>query len=159
LPEISTAFPKIIFDPVYKRVAMKINLAEGAQEVGLAVMLQDLIEQNIAQNPHKLADFKKLDISIGLDVSDVEIKLTLAFSDGTLTIQPGIKGQPELNITADSGTVMNLGNQKIKWGLPYYFDETGREIMAAMRSRRLRVAGMIRHFASLIRFSRVMSVH
>jgi hypothetical protein len=138
---------------------MKINLAEGAQEIGLAVMLQDLIVQNIAQNPHKLTDFNRLDISIGLDVSDVEIKLTLAFSDGALTIQPGIKGQPELNITADSGTVMNLSNQKIKWGLPYYFDETGRVIMAAMRSRRLRVAGMIRHFASLIRFSRVMSVH
>ena len=122
-------------------------------------MLQDLIVQNIDQNPHKLTDFKKLNISIGLDVSDVEIKLTLSFSDDALIIRPGIKGQPELNISADSGTVLNLSNQKIKWGLPYYFDETGREIMAAMRSRRLRVTGMIRHFVSLIRFSRVMSVH
>lgn len=138
---------------------MEINLAQGAEEIGLAIMLQDLIVQNIEQNPHKLTDFKKLDIAIGLDVCDVAIKLTLVFSNNALTIQPGIQGQPELNITADSATVMNLSNQKIKWGLPYYFDETGREIMAAMRSRRLRVAGMIRHFASLIRFSRVMSVH
>ena len=138
---------------------MEINLAQGAEEIGLAIMLQDLIVQNIEQNPHKLTDFKKLGISIGLDVSDVEIKLSLAFSDGELIIRPGIKGQPELDINADSGTVMNLSNQKIKWGLPYYFDETGREIMAAMRSRRLRVTGMISHFASLIRFSRVMSVH
>ena len=138
---------------------MKINLADGAEEIGLAIMLQDLIVQNIEQNPHKLNDFKKLNIVIGLEVSDVDIKLTLEFSNCTLTIQPGIKGQPELNITADSATVMNLSNQKIKWGLPYYFDETGREIMAAMRSRRLRVTGMISHFASLIRFSRVMSVH
>jgi len=138
---------------------MKINLADGAEEIGLAIMLQDLIVQNIEQNPHKLNDFKKLNIVIGLEVSDVDIKLTLEFSNCTLTIQPDIKGQPELNITADSATVMNLSNQKIKWGLPYYFDETGREIMAAMRSRRLRVTGMISHFASLIRFSRVMSVH
>jgi hypothetical protein len=138
---------------------MEIKLAAGAQEIGLAVMLQDLIVQNIEQNPHKLADFKKLDIAIGLDVADVDIKLTLVFSNNVLTIRPGIQGRPQLNITADSAAVMNLSNQKIKWGLPYYFDETGREIMAAMRSRQLRVTGMIRHFASLIRFSRVMSVH
>jgi len=54
---------------------------------------------------------------------------------------------------------MNLSNQKIKWGLPYYFDETGREIMVAMKSKQLKVKGMVTHFPSLIRFSRVMSVH
>jgi hypothetical protein len=137
---------------------MEIKLAEGAKEIGLAVMLQDLIVQNIEQNPHKLTDFKKLNISIGLDVSDAEIMLTLEFSNNALRIQPGIKGQPKLNITADSGTIMNLSNQKIKWGLPYYFDETGREIVAAMQSGRLKVNGMVAHFPSLIRFSRVMSV-
>ena len=137
---------------------MEVKLADGAKEIGLAIMLQDLIVQNIEQNPHKLIDFKKLDLSIGLDVSDVDIKLTLAFSNSTLTIQPDILGEPELNITADSGTIMNLSNQKIKWGLPYYFDDTGREILAAMRSRRLKVKGMVAHFPSLIRFSRVMSV-
>ena len=159
LPETSAAFFEMVYEPVYKRVAMKINLSEGAQEIGLAVMLQDLIVQNIEQNPPKLTDFRKLNISIGLEVSDVEIKLTLEFADSTLTIQPGIKNQPKLNITADSATIMNLSNQKIKWGLPYYFDETGREIMAAMHSGRLKVKGMVAHFPSLIRFSRVMSVH
>ena len=138
---------------------MKIHLAEGAEEMGLAVMLQDLIVQNVEQNPHKLTDFKKLNIAIGLEVSDVEIILTLEFKDNTLTIQPGIKNLPALNITADSGTIMNLSNQKIKWGLPYYFDETGKEILAAMKSGRLKVKGMIFHLPSLIRFSRVMSVH
>jgi hypothetical protein len=138
---------------------MEIHLADGAGEIGLAVMLQDLMVQNIEQNPHKLADFKKLNISIGLEVSDAALKLTLDFARSSLTIRPGLPGRPALNIRADSGAVMNLSNQKIKWGLPYYFDETGREIMAAMRSRQLRVTGMIRHFASLIRFSRVMSVH
>ena len=138
---------------------MEIKLAAGAQEIGLAAMLQDLIVQNIEQNPHKLADFNKLDIAVGLDVADVDIKLTLVFSHNALTIEPGIRGQPNLIISADSATVMNLSNQKIKWGLPYYFDETGKEIMAAMKSGRLKVKGMLSHFPSLIRFSRVMSVH
>ena len=138
---------------------MEIILAEGAGEIGLAVLLQDLIVQNIEQNPHKLTDFKKLNIFIGLDVRDAAITLTLEFSGSSLTIHPGIKEQVKLNIKADSETVMNLSNQKLKWGLPYYFDETGKEIMAAMKSGRLRVKGMLSHFPSLIRFSRVMSVH
>ena len=138
---------------------MEIQLADGAEKIGLAIMLQDLIVQNIEQNPHKLIDFKKLDISIGLDVFDVDIKLTLVFSNSTLTIQQDILTEPALKIKADSGTVMNLSNQKIKWGLPYYFDDAGREILAAMRSGRLKVKGMMACFPSLIRFSRVMSVH
>jgi len=137
---------------------MEVKLAQGAEEIGLAIMLQNLIVQNIAQNPHKLTDFNKLDIAIGLDVFDVAIKLTLVFSNNALTIQPGIQGRPQLNISADSAAVMNLSNQKIKWGLPYYFDETGREILAAMRSGRLEVKGLAAHLPSLIRFSRVMSV-
>jgi len=138
---------------------MEIHLADGAGEIGLALMLQDLMVQNIEQNPHKLADFKKLNISIGLEVSDAALKLTLDFARSSLTIRPGLPGRAALNIRADSGTVLNLSNQKIKWGLPYYFDETGRDILAAMRSGRLRVRGMLTHFPSLIRFSRVMSVH
>jgi hypothetical protein len=138
---------------------MEIQLAEGVEEMGLAVMLQDLIIQNIEQNPHKSTDFKKLDILIGLEVYDAEIKLTLEFSNRRLIIHPGISGQPKISIYADSETIMNLSNQKIRWGLPYYFDETGREIIAAMKSGRLKVKGMVTHFPSLIRFSRVMSVH
>jgi hypothetical protein len=138
---------------------MEIQLAEGVEEMGLAVMLQDLIIQNIEQNPHKSTDFKKLDILIGLEVYDAEIILTLEFSNRRLIIHPGISGQPKISIYADSETIMNLSNQKIRWGLPYYFDETGREIIAAMKSGRLKVKGMVTHFPSLIRFSRVMSVH
>jgi len=80
-------------------------------------------------------------------------------SDGSLTILNGVTGHGGLNVTADSGTLMNLSNQRIKWGLPYYFDETGKEILAAMKNGRLKVEGMLRHFTTLIRFSRVMSVH
>jgi len=138
---------------------VQIEFAEGTEEIGLAVMLRDLLTQNIDQNPHKISDFNKLNIPIGLHVSDVEIKLTLDFANGSLTIFNGVAGNASLSITADSGTIMNLSNQRIKWGLPYYFDETGQEIMAAMKSGRLKVKGMLRHFVTLIRFSRVMSVN
>ncbi len=138
---------------------IQIELAEGAEKIGLAIMLRDLLTQNMEQNPPKFMDFNKLNIPIGLNVSDAKIKLTLEFTKGSLTIYNGIKDNAGLNITAESGTIMNLSNQRIIWGLPYYFDETGKEIMAAMKSGKLKVKGMIRHFPTLIRFSRVMSVH
>ncbi len=138
---------------------IKIQFAEGAENIGLAIMMHDLLTQNIEQHPHKRPDFKKLNIPVGLNVFDVDIKLTLEFSKGVLTIHPGVKESARLNITAESDIIMNLSNQKIKWGLPFYFDETGREIIAAMKSGRLKIKGMVKHFPSLLRLSRVMSVH
>ena len=102
---------------------IKIQFAEGAEDIGLAVMLHDLLTQNIEQHRHKQPDFNKLDIPIGLSVSDADIELTLEFSKGVLTIHPGILQSTRLNITAESDTIMNLSNQRIKWGFPFYFDE------------------------------------
>jgi len=139
---------------------LMIQLAPGAEQVGLAVMLKDLIDQNLEQHPQKLADFKKLDIRIGLAVSDADIDLTLDFKAGDgMTIHAGIKGKPKLRIDTEAEIIIALSNQRIKWGLPYCFDETGHEIIAAIKSGRLKIKGLIPHLLSLIRLSRVMSVH
>jgi hypothetical protein len=138
---------------------ISIQLAEGAEEIGLAVMLKDLLLQNLTEHPHKLSDFQKLSIPIGLTVSDADLALTLAFDGTGLTVFPGIRGVPGLNITAEAQTVMDLSNVRIKWGLPHYFDEPGQAVLAAMRQGRLKIRGMLMHFPSLVRLSRVMSVH
>jgi hypothetical protein len=136
-----------------------VILAPGAEGTGLPDMLKDLLEQNLDQNPHKVSDFIKMNIAIGLTITDADIVITMDFARGTLTIHPGIIGQPGLMIEAEAETIMNLSNVKLKWGLPYYFDETGQEILAAIKSKRLKMKGMILHFISLVRLSRVMSVH
>ena len=85
-------------------------------------MLKDLIGQNLEQHPHKLADFKKLDIRIGLAVSDADIGLTMDFKAGdAMTIHAGIKGMPALSIDAEAEIILALSNQRIKWGLSYNF--------------------------------------
>lgn len=135
-----------------------INFAPGAEEVGLAVMLRDLLTQNFEQHPHKIGDFQKLVLRIGLIVSDAGIALTMEFKGDTLTIYPGILSPTHLRIEAEADLVMALSNVRIKWGLPYYFDEPGKEVLAAIRSQRIRIKGLIRHFPSLVRLSRIMSV-
>ena len=138
---------------------LHIELAEGAEDIGLAVMLKDLLLQNLEERPRKVTDFKKMRIPIGLTVSDADLALTMKFDQDGLTIYPGIQGDPGLNITAEAETVMDLSNVRIKWGLPYYFDEPGQAVLQAMRQGRLKIKGMLAHFPSLVRLSRVMSVH
>lgn len=138
---------------------INIHLAPGAKEIGLAVMLKDLITQNLEQNPHKINDFVKLNIAVGLVVTDVHIEMTMAFSNRTLTVHSGISDNSGIVIRTEADIVMAMSNVKIKFGLPYYFDETGSEILQAMQQRRLKIKGMLSHLPSLIRLSRVMSIH
>jgi hypothetical protein len=135
-----------------------IELAEGAEALGLPVMLKDLIGQNLDQNPKKILDFIKLKIQVGLIIHDADIRMTLDFNKGVLTLCPGIQDRAQIIVEADAGIIMALSNQTIRWGLPYYFDDTGKEIFSAIKSGRLKVTGMIPHFPSLLRFSRIMSV-
>jgi hypothetical protein len=136
----------------------EIHLTEGAENVGLAVILKDLIIQNLEQKPDKISDFNRISVDIGLIVPDAGIEIHLKFSKGTLTVCSGIRGRPDLIIVSDSEQVLALSNVKIKWGLPYYFDEQGKEVLNAMREKRIRVKGLFFHFPSLVRFSRIMSV-
>lgn len=135
-----------------------IELADGAEALGLPVMLQDLIGQNLDQNPKKLLDFVKLKIQIGLIIHDADIRMTLVFNKGVLTLYPGIQDHTQIVVEAGADIIMALSNQTIKWGLPYYFDDTGKEIFSAIKTGRLKVKGMIPHFPSMMRFSRIMSV-
>ena len=135
----------------------EILLAPGTEEIGLAFMLEGLISQNLEDRPEKLADFNKLAVGIGLIVTDADLGLTLEFGGGRLVIQPGISERAGLVVTAETDVIMALSNQRIKWGLPYYFDQVGREIFSAMKTGRLKVKGLA-HFPSLVRFSRLMSV-
>jgi hypothetical protein len=138
---------------------INIQLAPGAEEIGLAAMIKDLIAQNLEQNPHKIADFVKLNIGVGLIVTDVAIEMTMAFSKGDMTVYSGVPDESGIVIRTRADIVMAMSNTKIKWGLPYYFNETGREILQAMRNGGLKIRGMILHLPSLIRLSRVMSVN
>lgn len=136
-----------------------IQLSPGTEEIGLAVMIKDLIAQNLEQNPHKIADFVKLNIGVGLIVTDVGIEMTMAFSKGVMTIHSGVPDTSGIVIRTRADIVMAMSNTRIKWRLPYYFDETGREILQAIRIGRLKIRGIILHLPSLIRLSRIMSVH
>jgi SCP-2 sterol transfer family protein len=121
-------------------------------------MLGGLIEANVAARPEKRADFDRLHARVGISARDAEEAVTLDFESGHLTVSGGLHSGRQLTITADSDTILQLSNLKIgPLGMPVYFDETGRSVVAKLLSGGLKIQGMAR-LGLLNRVTRVFSV-
>jgi hypothetical protein len=139
--------------------APDIRLAPGAEEIGLASMLAELIRQNLAQKPHKRADFDKLDAVVSIEARDAEVTITLDFRRGALVVYGGVHGTPDIAIATDSETVLKLSLANIVCGLPNFLDEGGREMLQKMRRGELKITGMLGSPIQLVRMTRLMSVN
>ena len=145
---------------------MDIALAPGADENGLAVMLCELVRQNLETNPHKVPDFEALSGVVAIVAEDAEVSLTLCFDRGDLRVDGGVMGVPDVVIYGTSGTIMALSNMPLtKSGLPIprRGDKEGQElvrsVIRALRNRSFRIQGMFRHLPLLMRLTKVMSVN
>jgi len=145
-----------------------VQLAPGAEENGLAMMLADLVRQNLEAKPHKQGDFAALRGSVAIVADDADVALTMRFErGGKLTIHDGIVGIPDVTIRGPADTIMALSNMPLtRWlGLPVPAprDKEGikvsQSILAEMRKGTFHIYGMFFHVPKLIRLTRVMSVN
>jgi hypothetical protein len=137
----------------------RVILARGAEEVGLAVMLADLIRQNLEQNPRKWRDFARLGSLISLEAVDADVSATLAFARGALIVHGGIHGAPVMRISASAEALLGLAAVRIVAGLPWLFGREGGALRAGLMSGQVKIAGALRRPAQLIRLTRLMSVN
>jgi hypothetical protein len=135
-----------------------IILDNGAKEVGLAVMLSDLIRQNLEQKPEKIDDFNALDAKVLIEARDIEVVVGLEFKRGKLTVSKGSFIKSDLHIITDSATVLDLCLVKIKYGLPYFFDSNGFKILKKLLARQLIIKGLLNHFFVLVRLTKIVSI-
>jgi hypothetical protein len=136
----------------------QINFAPGMDDPGLPSMIADIIKANLAVKPQKQNDFNALNGNICLQAEDAGLNMTMVFDKGTLTIHNGKVGNPKLCISTDSGTLLNLPNIDIKFGLPYYFDKVGLEVVKKVLNGGLKIKGLLIHPIMLTRFTKLMSV-
>jgi hypothetical protein len=136
-----------------------ITLDDGAKDVGLADMVFHLIHQNLEQKPHKRRSFQALKSNVAIVVSDIEIKITLAFQSGRLTIHNGIVGEVDLKIVTDHDVILELSLINICLGLPNYFDKTGRDILKNFLLGKLKIEGMLKHPLQLTHLTKIFSVN
>jgi len=150
-----------------RAMSMDIQLAPGAQENGLAVMLADLVRQNLEAKPRKVRDFDALAGAVSIVADDAEVALTLVFDRGKLVIHDGIVGIPDVTVRGGSDTILALSNLPITrpFGLPIPRPrdreavQTVRSLVDAMRAGRFHVYGGLFHPSFMLRLTRVMSVN
>ena len=144
-----------------------VKLAPGADANGLAVMMCDLVGQNLESKPHKMRDFAAISGSVSIVAEDAEVALTLRFRTGELTIYDGIVGIPDVTIRGPSDAIIAMSNIPLtkRLGLPIASrkDKAGQEVLkdvqAAMKSGALHAYGMLFHVPMMLRLTRVMSVN
>lgn len=136
----------------------RIEFGPGIEDGGMAMMMADIIKSNLEEKPRRLKNFNALNGNIYLKAEDAEVDMTLVFNKGSLSIHNGKAGIPKIGIVTDSGTLLNLANISIKFGLPYYLDATGREVIIKLVTGKLKIKGLITHPIMLTRFTKLMSV-
>lgn len=137
----------------------EINLLGEAGEVGLALMVYDLITQNLRRKPEKASDFNALNVRVVIKTPEIDVAVTLDFKAGSLDIYNGDRGCADLTISSDADTVLSLPNLRFTLGIPNYLEKTGRTIFRKLCDGRLNIDGMIANAFQLYRLIRLFSVN
>jgi hypothetical protein len=129
-----------------------------ATSVPFAGILADLLTANLTQRPEKRAVHDNMSGAVAIELVDIETVVTLLFASGKLRIEEGIVGRPEIVIRTTSDLVMDLNALRIVGGLPWYFDEAGRRVLAHLVSGRLKIRGLFTQPVLLTQLTKIMSV-
>jgi len=135
-----------------------VALAPGAEGIELAGMLVQMLTISL-DRPEKKKVFDNLKTRVYIYVTDMDLGMTMEFDEGRLTIHSGEVGDPKIAITTDSETLLELVYINIRFGLPNYFDETGRGILKRLLKRDLKIKGMLTHVIALTKVTKVISVN
>jgi hypothetical protein len=145
-----------------------VQLAPGAEGNGLAIMLADLVRQNLDAKPHKKDDFAAIGGSVSIVADDADVALTMKFErGGRLMIHDGIVGIPDVTIRGPSDGILALSNMPLatRLGLPIPNPKDResvravRSVLGLMREGKLHVYGMAFHLPLIMKLTRVMSVN
>ncbi len=138
---------------------MADNIVENrAEEVPFSYVISDLLTGNLQQKPDKMKTLEHMYGVVALNLPDIEAAVTLIFAGGKVRIEPGIVGKPDLIINSSSEKIISLNAINIKFGLPYYFDEAGMNVIKQLLSGELKIQGMFTHPVLLTRLTKIMSV-
>jgi hypothetical protein len=140
--------------------AARIELDTAAQSNGLALMVADLILQNLKEHPSKREDFARLRGRVAIVAEDADVAMTLHFEGNMLTVYDGIEGIPDVTVRACGEDIVQLSLLPLtRLGLPDLRGEAGRALMQKTQSGQVRVYGALLHIPLVLRFTRLLSVN
>jgi hypothetical protein len=125
-----------------------VTLDAQAADNGLAMMLQGLLAESVAASSAKRRDFDAMTSRFGIVAPDAEVTVTLEFDRGRCTIYDGLRHEPDLVITAESGKIPELSLIPFRFGVPWIIEPQGqkqvKELLLALLKREIRIDGLIR---------------
>lgn len=135
-----------------------VRIARGSEDCAMAGMLSNLLETNIVQSPVKEAIFRALNTVVAIHIEDIDVSLTMDFQNGRLTLYEGVVKPPKITIRTESGYVLDLSNIHMRFGLPNFFDDHGKQVFRNMMDGKIKMSTMPWNLLDVVRLTRVMSV-
>ncbi|HJL16398.1 MAG TPA: hypothetical protein RMH99_12120 [Sandaracinaceae bacterium LLY-WYZ-13_1] len=136
-----------------------IELAPGAGDNGLAVMMATMMSQNLEDHPERLPTFGRLVGRVAIVAEDADVALTMELLGGRAVVHDGIVGIPDVTVRGSAELIADLSRMETgPLGLPDPRGEVNRQMVAALRERRLRVFGMPVGLPLLARLGAVLAI-
>ena len=128
----------------------------GGEPSGLASMVADLLEQNLARDPARTALLRR-SVAV-LDAPDADVTVYLRIERGGVRVGDGDVPDAHLRIRSDSRRLLDLTTAPLRGGLPDPLRPEGRAIVGDLLRRRIRIRGLLRHPLRLVRLTKLLSV-
>jgi hypothetical protein len=128
----------------------------GPEPSGLASMVAELIEQNLARDPDR-SRLMQRSVAV-LDAPDAEVTVFLRIDPEGVRVGDGDVPDAHVRITADAGRLLDLTIAPLRFGLPDLQTPEGRTVVRDLLARRLRIRGLLRHPLRLARLTQLLSV-
>ena len=128
----------------------------AAEPSGLALMVADLIEQNLARDPARRALLRPT-VAV-LDARDADVTMFLRIAPADVRIGDGHVPDAHLRIRASSERLLDLTTVPLRFGLPDPLRPEGRAIVADLLRRRIRIRGLFHHPLRLARLTKLLTV-
>jgi hypothetical protein len=148
------------WQPRRELTTLPIRLDPAAQQTGLGPMLADLIQQNVEQHPERRSGFDRLRGRVAIASIDAEAAVTMEFLGGKLLVHAGVEHGPDLVISADSITLLELTSARLCFGLPDATHRSGRAVLRKMLSGKLKIRGrgLVLKPLLLVRLNKLLNV-
>lgn len=123
---------------------------------GLAAMVAELIEQNVARHPARRALLRP-SVTV-LDVPDADVTVFLRIERGGVRIGDGDVPRAHVRVRSDAARLLGLTTAPLRFGFPDPLTPEGRAIVGDLFARRVRIQGLLRHPLRVARLTKLLSV-
>lgn len=115
----------------------------GRDPSGLATMIADLVEQNLARDPARRRLLRPC-VAV-LEAPDADVTVHLRVGRGGVRVGDGDVPGAHVRIRSDAEELLALTTVPLRAGLPDVVRREGRGVVRDLLTRRLRIRGLLTH--------------